>query len=418
MRDLPRASYLAIGFAMNAMLGTAYAWSVFKKPLVTGFGATSLTAMLPFALGLAMFSVGMVFAGRLVDRHGPRKVAILGGLLVGSGYALSSLMDNTPWPMITLTLTYGVVVGLGLGFAYNPPIPTAVRWFPVRTGLASGVVVMGFGLSALFTAPLADFLIGRYGVADTFLVLGLVFGAGLVALGALLRFPPAGWQPPAEVVAKTKRTWQPVADVPTKDMVRTPTFWSAWTLYVLGTAGGFMIIGNAKAIAEEVAFVREAILATAAVQVLAVFNSVGRPIFGRLADVSSPKRALLVMYAALLGAMVLLSASTSWIPLYAGIALTGMVFGGFLAVMPALATLFFGTKHLGTNYGVLFTGYGVGAIVALFASGWIRDSFGNYGPAFYIGMMLSVVGLVLSLQVRPPRPSGVRVEPERAIAHA
>src|SRR3990172_4246827 len=157
MRDLPRASYLAIGFAMNAMLGTAYAWSVFKKPLVSDFGATSLTAMLPFALGLAMFSVGMVFAGRLVDRHGPRKVAMLGGLLVGGGYALSSLMDDTPWPMVTLTVTYGVIVGLGLGFAYNPPIPTAVRWFPVRTGLASGVVVMGFGLSALFTAPLADF---------------------------------------------------------------------------------------------------------------------------------------------------------------------------------------------------------------------------------------------------------------------
>ena len=418
MRNPPRAAYLGIGFAMNAMLGTAYAWSVFKTPLVAGFGANSLSAMLPFALALAMFSVGMVFAGRLVDRHGPRKVAVLGGLLVGAGYALSSLMDDTPWPMATLTLTYGVIVGLGLGFAYNPPIPTAVRWFPARKGLASGVVVMGFGLSALFTAPIADFLIGRFGVADTFLILGLAFGVGLVALGSLLRFPPEGWQPPVERSTVTKRTWQPLAEVPTRDMVRTPAFWSAWVLYVLGTAGGFIIIGNAKTIAEEVAFVRDAFLAIAAVQILAVFNSLGRPIFGRLADVQSPKRALLVMYAVLLGAMGLLSVSTMWIPLYAGIALTGMVFGGFLAVMPALATLFFGTKYLGMNYGLLFTGYGFGAIVALFASGWIRDSFGSYGPAFYIGIVLSVVGLVLSLQVRPPRPSVVRVEPERVIAHA
>ncbi len=102
MRDLPRASYLAIGFAMNAMLGTAYAWSVFKKPLVTGFGATSLTAMLPFALGLAMFSVGMVFAGRLVDRHGPRKVAILGAGRIGEALISGDLLleEISPNPVI------------------------------------------------------------------------------------------------------------------------------------------------------------------------------------------------------------------------------------------------------------------------------------------------------------------------------
>ena len=406
----PRAAFLLLGFVMNVMLGTAYAWSVFTKPLIDGYGADSFTSMLPFALALALFSVGMVFAGRLVDRQGPRRVAILGGLLLGGGYMLSALMDRTGYPMPTLTATYGIVVGLGLGFSYSPPIAVAVRWYPVRKGLASGLVVMGFGLSALFTAPLASFLITGYGVPMTFLILGILFLAVLVALGSFLTFPTGDWQPPAEVVtsaAQTRRTWKPVEEVSTRDMLRRSTFWSAWVLYTLGTAGGFMIIGNAKPIAQQVGGVTDALLATAAVQVLAVFNSVGRPLFGRAADVWTPNRALVVMYVVLLGTMALLSfsAGNGWIPLYAGIALTGMVFGGFLAVMPALSTLFFGAKNQAANYGVLFTGYGLGAIVALFAGGWIRSDLGSYVYTFYAGIVLALAGLALALVVRPPRPA-------------
>ncbi len=406
---LPRAAFLLLGFVMNIMLGTAYAWSVFTQTLKDHFGATSFTSMLPFALALALFSVGMVFAGRMVDRRGPRQVAMLGGVLLGAGYILSYFMDRTGYPMETLTITYGIIAGLGIGFAYNPPIAVAVRWFPVRKGLASGLVVMGFGLSALITAPLATWLIGLYGAPTTFLILGIVFLAVVVVLGAFLAFPTGDWQPPTEVVSKaaqSRRTWKPVEEVPTREMLRRPAFWVAWILYTIGTAGGFMIIGNAKPIAQQVGGVTDAVLATAAVQILAVFNSAGRPLFGRAADVWTPKRALLVMYVILLGTMALLSVSggIGWIPLYIGICLTGMVFGGFLAVMPALSTLFFGAKNQAANYGVLFTGYGLGAIVALFSSGFIRDYFGSYVPAFYAGMILSVLGLVLTFAVRPPRP--------------
>ena len=411
MATRPRSLYLAIGFAMNAMLGSAYAWSVFTKPLKSAYGATDFTAMAPFALSLAMFSVGMVFAGRLVDRFGPRRVAFLGGVLVGGGYLLSSAAHPTPWPLVALTLTYGGIVGLGIGFAYNPVISTAVRWFPDRRGLASGVVVMGFGLSALFTAPLAEYLLTAHGVPTTFLVLGLTFLAVLVPLGSLLAFPPRDWTPP--VLSKpSARTWTSLAEVETRTMLRQPAFWSSWLLYALGTAGGFMIIGKAKPIAEEVGLVAGP-LAVAAVQVLAAFNSLGRPLFGRAADVVGPRRALVVMYVVLLGGMVLLAAADSIVLLYTGIALVGAVFGGFLAVMPALATFFFGTKHLGTNYGVLFTGYGTGALVALFLIGPVRDAFGTYVPAFYLGIVLSLVGLVLALQVRPPRPVAVRLDAAR-----
>ena len=413
----PRGVYLLLGFAMNLLLGTAYAWSVFARPLQSQFGATSFTVMLPFAVQLALFSVGMVFAGRLVDRHGPRKVAILGGLLVGSGYILSSFLDRVPWPIEYLTLTYGVIVGLGIGFAYNPPIPTAVRWFPDRKGLASGVVVMGFGLSPLVTAPLIEYLIPAYGVSSTFTILGALFLTVLVALGAFLRSPAADWRAPAEAKA-AKRTWTPLADVDTKQMIRMPMFWACWLLYVLGTAGGFMVIGKAKPIAQEVGLVTDMVLATAAIQILAVFNSAGRPLFGRIADTHGPKSALLLMYGVLLGAMALLSLTASVVPLYLGIGITGMVFGGFLAVMPALTTYFFGAKNLGSNYGFMFTGYGSGAIVALFAIGWLRDLYGTYVPAFWIGIILSIVGLLLSLQVKPPRPTAARVEAERVTVRA
>ncbi len=406
---MPRGGYLAVGLGMNLLLGTAYSWSVFKAALLEEFGnagADNFTTLLPFAVAMGMFSVGMVVAGRLVDRYGPRKVALVGAVVFSSGYLLSSLMDRTPWPIPTLTLVYGVVVGLGTGLGYNPTITTAVRWFPVRKGLASGIVVMGVGLSPVLTAPLADYLIGLYRVPTTFLILGILFLVALLPMAAVLRYPPGGWQPPAELVSKTRRTWRPFQEVGTRAMLRSRSFWAAWALYVLGTAEGFMVIGNAYSIATEIGLAAPEI-ATAAVMLLAVFNSSGRPVFGRVADAWTPRRALLVMYVVMLGAMALLSVSSGLVPVFVGIALTGIVFGGFLAVMPALATLFFGERNAGANYGVLFTAFGVGNLVALFAGGWIRLTFGSYVPAFYIGMVLSAIGLLLSLQVSPPRPAPV-----------
>jgi OFA family oxalate/formate antiporter-like MFS transporter len=402
---MPRGAYLAVGLGMNLLLGTAYSWSVFRAALITEFGsrgADEFTALLPFAAAMAMFSVGMVFAGRAVDRYGPRKVAFLGVIVFGIGYVLCSLMDRTPWPIPFLTVVYGGLVGLGTGFGYNPTITTAVRWFPVRKGLASGIVVMGVGLSPVATAPLAGYLIGLYGVPMTFLILGLLFLAVLAPLSLLLRFPPAGWEPPAEIAARSRRAWRPVAEVGPRSLLRSRAFWTAWTLYVLGTAEGFMVIGNAYTIAKEIGFATDAV-ATLAVIVLALFNSGGRPLFGRLADLWSPRTALALMYVILLGAMALLSVSSGLAPVLVGIALTGIVFGGFLAVMPALSTLYFGAAHSGANYGLLFTAFGVGNVVALFAGGWIRETTGAFFAAFNIGLALSALGLLLSLEVRPPR---------------
>lgn len=417
-----RWAYLLTSFVMNIMLGSAYSWSVFAVPLQKApYGVSQLEATLPFALALATFAVGMVFAGRFVDRHGPRKMAMLGGALVSLGYILSYLMGVTGYPIPTLLLTYGVVMGVGIGFSYNPPIPTATRWFPDRKGLATGFVVMGYGLSPLFTAPLADFLILNYGIPNTFLILGVVFLCILVPLGSLLKFPPPDWKAPEpKKPAAARRAWVPLAEVETKPMLRTPLFWVAWLLYALGTAAGFMVIGNAKGIAlEGLGFppgdprtvpTDLNLLAVAAVQMLAVFNSSGRPVFGRSADSFGVRRTLIVMYVGMVAAMAVLTLAATSEVVYFGIALTGLVFGAFLAVMPALATYFFGQKNLGSNYGFLFTGYGTGAIIATFAMGPIVATYQSYVPAFYIGIVLSLVGLVLSLFVRSSRRAAATAE--------
>ncbi len=418
--DRQRLAFLAVSFTMNLLLGSAYSWTVFTSPapaagLANTFGSETFTAfasMLPFAVALATFSLGMTFSGRFVDRHGPRAIAMLGGALVAAGYLLSALVAFAPartiWPVVTLVLTYGVVMGLGLGFSYNPPIPTAARWFPDKRGLAMGVIVMGYGLSPIVTAPLAQALVDAYGVPWTFLVMGVLFLAVLVPLGSRLRFPPEGWRAP-EPKAGPRRRPSPasLAELDRRAMVRSPAFWSAWVLYALGTASGFMVIGKAKQIAGAVGLVPTA-LAFTAVMFVAVFNSVGRPLFGRTADAVGPRRTLLAMYLLMLGAMALLAVSSGWFLVYAGMALTGLAFGGFLAVMPTLSAHFFGHRNLGSNYGLLFTGYGLGAIVATFAVGPIYDAFGSYVPAFYSGVALCLVGLVVAVLVRPPRPASAR----------
>ena len=132
----------------------------------------------------------MPVTGFYLDRLGTRRVTIIGGAMLGIGYVLSSFATN----IALLTFTYGVLVGTGIGIVYGIPMVIAARWFPDRKGLAVGLTIIGFGLSPVITAPLAKLLIDTYGVRQTFLILGLVFTAVILAIATKLKLPPPGWQ--------------------------------------------------------------------------------------------------------------------------------------------------------------------------------------------------------------------------------
>jgi OFA family oxalate/formate antiporter-like MFS transporter len=411
---LNRWVFVIAGLVINLCLGTVYAWSVFRPPLhQPPYNLTAAESVAPFSVFLLMFGVTFAFSGRMIGKVGPRRPALIGAVLLGVGYLLSSIIA---WaPRLTLwitTVTFGFIAGTGCGYAYNPPIAVSGRWFPDKRGLALGLTVMGFGLSALITAPTISTMISKIGLPNTFLVLGAVFLITLMALGYLLRFPPSDWQPPTTPAvdeAKPRRRRDVELDFTTWEMVRTSTFYLSWFTFLIGAGAGLMVIGYAKLIATDITGLKDSLewLAVLAVSVLAVSNAIGRPLFGALCDRIGPRKTLLLMEGIQLACLLVLFPRSQSIPtLYLSVALFGATFGAYLAVMPTLASYFFGAKNLGPNYGLYLSAYGVGGVVCPMLMAFIVGSnptYATYVKGFYATAALVFIALILTVLMKPPK---------------
>src|SRR5512134_4155287 len=163
---------VAAALVMQLCLGILYAYSVVRGPLMKEVGYTVKQAGYPFMASLFFFAVGMIFAGRWQDKAGPRKVAIFGGLLLGAGAILAGAVGTTIGGMV---FAYGILGGLGVGFAYVTPIATCIKWFPDMRGTITGLAVFGFGAGTLIFGPLINKLVVQMGLQNTFFVLGVIF---------------------------------------------------------------------------------------------------------------------------------------------------------------------------------------------------------------------------------------------------
>ncbi len=384
---------------MQLCLGVLYAWSVFRPVLEKedGFAWSKVETGYPYQASLLFFAIGMIVAGRIQDRIGPRKVAMAGGLMLALGAALTGVVGDT---VIGVVLTYGVLGGLGVGFAYVTPVATLVKWFPDKRGFITGIAVFGFGLATVVFAPVISALLDSVGIASTFYILAAVFLVLVCGAGSMLQVPPpgwkpAGWNPPAAV--------QEVVECPLNRTVRTWQYWVIWLVYFLGAGVGLMTIGKAKTLGLDVAGAGSG-LATVGVMVLGIFNALGRLSWGSLSDRLGRLRTIVVMFVlyivAFLGLMRWTDNVSTWL---IGICIIGFCFGGYLAIMPCLTADYYGTQCLGANYGLLFTAYGIGGVVWPYIIDALNKSTGSYSWVWYISAAFCAVGIVLTIMIRPPR---------------
>ncbi len=390
-------------------LGAIYAWSVFT-PTLSALGWSKFETQAVFALELATFASVMVFAGRLLARIGPRRLAIIGGVTLGSGYALAGLLGATEFWIVAPCI--GLIAGAGIGLAYVVPIAVGMRWFPDRKGMITGLAVAGFGFGAMGWVKIAGSwggLITGFGLEGTFAIYGLMFAA-LTGLGAIwMRMPPKGWVPTGFVdsPAETGRKGNEIFSV--SEMLRTPQFYLIFLTFAVSAGSGLMSIGLMKLYPMEALQAQGLTLAEASAvagTAMAVFfslsNGVGRIVWGTLSDTLGRRRSIMIMAGSQAVFLIAFTsmAGTPWL-LYLGASLIGFNFGGNFALFPAITSDTFGNERIGQNYPLVFLSYGVGGIAFPLLGGMLGD-LGNFPLAFSVCAGACLLGVLSVALIRIP----------------
>lgn len=407
----PRVRYAIAAVAMQVTLGVIYSWSVFRTPLATLHGWSKAETIAPYRYSLLFFAFGMIAAGFLQDRKGPRMVASAGGLLLGLGCLLASFNSDT---VMGLVVSYGMVAAVGVGFAYVTPIAMCIKWFPDKRGFIVGLAVMGFGVGPLVFGPLLEMLIGkdpaRLGetIPRTFLILAGLTAAAVTGAAQFYKVPPPGWRPagwnPPAAAAGVKTEYTP------GEMLRTWQFPVLWVMYFLGTSVGLTAIGEASPQLLEMAKTSAVMSAGAALGVMSIFNGVGRIGWGAVSDRYGRKTAVYGMcVCSIVGCLGFLRTADSFWPLLMGLCAVAFSYGGYLALMPSFTADYFGSKAVGANYALLFTAWG---LCGFFVPGYFarimdsaraaNDLAGGYSQVYLTLAVLTAAGLAAAALIRPP----------------
>jgi len=426
------------GILINLMLGVTYAWGIFGSTLEKTYAWTTSDQTLAFSIMLFFFAVTMPIAGRIQDKKGPRLVALIGGMLLGIGFIASSY---AVYDKMLMYITYGVLAGCGVGFAYGAPIAAGSKWFPDKRGLIAGLMVFGFGFGSVLLAPIAQVMITGLpaqpkgliqplivslfqlpvisglmgmGLQDTFTYLGLTFLV-LVCLGAmLLKNPPTGWKPECWDASRTKKAvTHAYKDFTASEMIKTRQFWMLWVMFMFTAAAGLMVIGFLNKFGE-IAF-REAfnygdaavLEGAVAISVLAIFNGAGRIFAGWLSDQIGRAKTMFALFGiqAVMMASFVYLAPTAPFMVHVVMAVIGLCYGACFALFPASTADFFGAKNCGLNYGIVFTAYGIGGIFGPMLSAYLvpaSPTLSSYAmPGMILGVLVGITA-VMALFIKPP----------------
>jgi len=384
--------------SIHISIGAAYAYSVYTQPLVETQNWSVASVTTAFTIMMVLGGGSAALFGKFVERSGPRKSAMLAAVLFSLGQAGSGLAISLDSLTIFL-LSYGLLSGLGLGIGYIAPVSTLVKWFPDKRGLATGMAVLGFGTGALLTAPVAANLIESVGISYTFYILGASYFI-LMMLGALyIAPPPKDWMPAgmkAAVKAGTKKIKRDLSQATANEAVRTKHFWMLWTMMLINTSAGIMMISVASPMAQNIAGLSAGAAATM-VGLMGIFNGGGRLGWAAASDYISRPKVFIIFFIIQLVAFITLPIISSALIFQILIFLVVSCYGGGFSNLPAFIGDLFGTKQLGAIHGYLLTTWSLGGLIGPTLVSQIYTRSGSYVPVFYVFTGLIIVAFIVSL---------------------
>ena len=396
MSNTNRWGLAAAGFLMQMALGAVYAWSVFRIPLAKQFHWSIEEVTFTFTVSILVLGFACFFGGLWLNRKGPRVVALTGGFLYGLGVFLASYSANKLW---WLYLSYGVIGGIGVGFAYIVPIAVLVKWFPDRRGLITGVAVGGFGAGALVTAPVATRLIQSVGVLQTFAYLGIAYLVITMSTGFFMKNPPDGWKPEGWAPSNTQNAQRAAMDYTLGGALKK---WQWWALLFLNTSAGISIISQESPMFQEIAKV-SAVAAAGMVGIASIGNAVGRIFWAWVSDGLTRRWTFVTMFLLQVGLFWILPGITSAATLAVLVFIVLMCYGGGFGTMPAFTADYFGSKNVGPIYGLMLTAWGFASAFGPLLIAHLRQSSGSYASGLHVIAGVMAVSMLLPILVSPPK---------------
>jgi MFS family permease len=386
-----------------------------------------------FSLAILFLGGSAAVLGRWVEEGGPRRAMFTAALCFAGGFFVSALGVYLHQLWI-IYLGYGVIGGTGLGIGYISPVSTLIRWFPDRPGMATGMAIMGFGGGAFIASPLSVWLMSQFstpthiGVAETFIVMGIVYLCFMMVGAAIVRLPPPDWAPEGYVRPAQSTRLVTTENVFVYEALRTPQFWLIWWILCLNVTAGIGVLGQASAMSQEM-FKGQitAVAASGLVGLFSLFNMGGRFFWSSTSDYIGRKNTYFIFFAlgAVLYAIVPYTGSIHSVALFVVCyAVIFSMYGGGFATVPAYLRDMFGTRYVGAIHGMLLTAWSMAGIFGPVLVNYIREYNITHGVAaaqaynitMYVMAGLLVIGFICNALIKAVDARHYIKTPERDTA--
>jgi MFS family permease len=361
-------------------LGIVYSYSLFRLEIESIYQTTKTLSGLPFMLVLLFYSLSMAISGILYDKYKSIYVSIVGVCLISLGFYFSSIAHNI-W---LISFFYGVFIGTGIGILYTLPLRVMSHINHKNNGFLTGIILLGFGISPLLSAPIIERLLVQYGLSKTFFILSILY---LILLS--LTIIPLVAQDKKPLV-KQKISFNVLKDI---------RFYYIYILFFIATFIGLSIIGMTSTIGVNLLNISISNIALL-LGLFSIFNGIGRPLFGYINDKRSFKFSAIISYISIL--IVSLLSFILFNNIYIFI-ISFIIFylnlGGWLSLAPSATLKTFGKEKYSQTYGFLFTAYGLGAFIGNGTSSYLIDHF-TYQSIYLLIFFISAIGLFITLYIK------------------